>query len=103
MENRDKLIEIAIGLMGQMDIGMLAKLVAAAERAVKGAGKMHGWVHKRTTAEINGKKGFLVWDYIIYNEITFHADDDSIISFFNSLSDEKTEAEWNKLVEKYGV
>ncbi len=32
--------------------------------AAKAISKIHGFIHKRTEAEINGIKGFLVWDFI---------------------------------------
>lgn len=65
--------------------------------------KAHGFVHKRAEAEINGIRGFLVWDFIVYNEITFDDTEGNIMSFFTSTSDDKTEVEWNRLVRKYGV
>ena len=65
--------------------------------------KTHGFVHKRAEAEINGIRGFLVWDFIVYNEITFDDSEGNIMSFFTSMSDDETEAEWNRLVRKYGV
>ena len=65
--------------------------------------KTHGFVHKRAEAEINGIRGFLVWDFIVYNEITFDDAVGNIMSFFTSMSDDETEAEWNRLVKKYGV
>ena len=65
--------------------------------------KAHGFVHKRAEAEINGIRGFLVWDFIVYNEITFDDTEGNIMSFFTSMSDDETEAEWNRLVRKYGV
>ena len=65
--------------------------------------KAHGFVHKRAEAEINGIRGFLVWDFIVYNEITFDDIEGNIMSFFTSTSDDKTEVEWNRLVRKYGV
>ena len=65
--------------------------------------KAHGFVHKRAEAEINGIRGFLVWDFIVYNEITFDDTEGNIMSFFTSTSDDKTEVEWNRLVGKYGV
>jgi hypothetical protein len=61
-----------------------------------------GIVHKREAVEINGIKGFLVWDYIIYNEITFEDMDGNMFSFFSSFSDKKTEEEWNRLIQKFG-
>lgn len=60
-------------------------------------------IEKRTEAEINGVRGFLVWDYLLYNEISFDAPDGSTLSFYSGLSDEKTKAEWNRLVDKYGL
>lgn len=65
--------------------------------------KAHGFVHKRAEAEINGIRGFLVWDFIVYNEITFDDTEGNIMSFFTSTSDDKTEVEWSRLVRKYGV
>ena len=65
--------------------------------------KAHGFVHKRAEAEINGIRGFLVWEFIVYNEITFDDAEGNIMSFFASMSDNETEAEWNRLVKKYGV
>ena len=71
--------------------------------AVKAVSKMHGFIHKRTDVEINGVKGFLVWDFILYNEITFDDINGNIYSFFSSFSDKDTEREWNKLVDKYSI
>lgn len=65
--------------------------------------RVHGIIHRRAPAEINGIRGYLVWDFIVLNEITFDDADGNIISFFTSISDTKTEAEWNRLVSKYGV
>lgn len=78
-------------------------VVDIVESAVKAIGKTYGVIHKKTEAEINGKKGFLIWDYIIFNEITFKSEDGEIESFYLSRSDEKTEKVWNDLVRKYGV
>lgn len=65
--------------------------------------KVHGIVYKRTAAEINGVKGSLVWDYIIWNEITFDDMEGNIISLFSSASDRDTEKVWEELLKKYGV
>ena len=71
---------------------------------IKKLGKpVYGIVHKREEVEINGVKGFLVWDYIIWNEITFEDMDGNYFSFLTSASDEKTEETWNELVAKYRV
>ena len=79
--------------------GLIPDIVKGAEAL----SKVYGIIHKRTTAEINGKKGFLIWDYILANEITFQDEDGEIKSFFISFSDAETEKEWNKLVAKYGT
>ena len=60
-------------------------------------------VEKRTEAEINGVRGFLIWDYLLYNEISFDAPDGSVLSFYSGFSDEKTKAEWNRLIARYGL
>lgn len=65
--------------------------------------KTHGIVHESVPAEINGKKGFLVWDFIVWNEITFDDEDGNIMSLFNSVSDDETKAKWNEFVSKFGV
>lgn len=65
--------------------------------------RMHGIVHKRVDAEINGVKGSLVWDYIVYNEITFDDVEGNIYSLFKCDSDEETETVWNRYVGLYSV
>jgi hypothetical protein len=64
--------------------------------------RKYGIVHKREKVEINGIKGFLVWDYIIYNEITFEDMNGNMYSFFSNISDKKTEEEWSRLIQKFG-
>lgn len=60
-------------------------------------------VHKRIEAEINGVHGFLIWDYLIWNEISFDADNGETYSFFTSFSDKKTKHVWKKLKKIYGI
>ena len=72
-------------------------------KAAEAVQKVYGPIHKRTTAEVNGKKGFLIWDYMLANEITFQDEDGEIKSFFFSFSDEETEEKWNEYVAKYGT
>jgi len=57
-------------------------------------------IHRRTEAVVKGMNGFLIWDFILYNEITFQSDDGIIISFFRSISDDETEVEWLKPIDK---
>lgn len=65
--------------------------------------RLHGFIHKRKPARINGVEGFLVWDYIVWNEITFDDMNGNMYSFFSSMSDKKTKKKWKKLVKEYGV
>lgn len=39
----------------------------------------------------------------MYNEITFDDAEGNIISLFTSISDKATKAEWNRLVDEYGI
>ena len=86
-----------------VNVEAIIAAIPAMLEAAREIKKIYGLIHKRATAEINGKKGFLIWDFIIYNEITFQDEDEKIISFFSSMSDEDTETVWNELVKKYGV
>lgn len=70
---------------------------------IKSAARVYGNIHRKVEAEINGKEGFLIWDSILFNEITFLSNDGEINSLFRSGSDKKTEEIWNDLVRKYGV
>lgn len=65
--------------------------------------KMHGIIHERVPAEINDTKGFLVWDYILFNEITFDDMQGNIYSLFKSWSDDETQKKWDELEKKYGT
>lgn len=72
---------------------------------VEGLSRTYGFIHKKVVAELDGTKGFLIWDFVVWNEITFAEDakDGKIISFFTSISDKETEDKWNELVALYGV
>ena len=65
--------------------------------------KQHGFIHDSVPARFGDKTGRLVWDYILYNEITFDSEDGKIISLFTSLSDAETKKRWDVLVDKYGL
>lgn len=65
--------------------------------------KKHGFIVKRAPGVYKGTKGDFVWDYIIWNQITFDTEDGKIVPFFDSISDEDTEKEWHKLTSQYGV
>lgn len=65
--------------------------------------KQHGFIHDSVPARFGDKTGRLVWDYILYNEITFDSEDGKIINLFTSLSDAETKKRWDVLVDKYGL
>lgn len=66
--------------------------------------RTYGKIHKFTPAVMNGRKGFLIWDYILYNELTFlNQDTDKFISIFHSFSDEEMEERFNEFAKKYGT
>lgn len=73
------------------------------EQVKEVAGRTYGLIHRSVTAEIHGTKGFLIWDYIIYNEITFKDNAGNIISLYRGFNDKDTEKQWNELVKKFGV
>lgn len=81
---------------------IIRELIPVAKIAVRKASKLHGFIHKTTEAEIGGIRGRLVWDYIVYNEITFDDEYGHIISLFTGL-DKATKAEWNRLVDEYAI
>lgn len=64
----------------------------------------YGIVYKTAEIEYLGMKGRLVWDYILYNELTFEdIKTGKKYSLATSWSDKKTEKIFNEFVEKYGV
>ncbi|MBE6911095.1 MAG: hypothetical protein E7473_01080 [Ruminococcaceae bacterium] len=72
-----------------------------AKAAVK-EGK-YGFIHKTASINFKGKKGRLVWDYILWNELTFEDLETGLkYSLGQSASDKKTEQMFNQLVELYG-
>ena len=75
-----------------------AKLISVAQRT-------NMIIDKRAEAEINGVRGFLIWDHLLYHEISFDAMDGSgnVLSFYTSRSKEEIKAEWNRLVDRYGL
>lgn len=61
-----------------------------------------GFIHRTEPIKYGEELGFLVWDYVLYNEITFISIDKKIVQrLFNSTSDKETEEEFNKLVKQF--
>lgn len=61
---------------------------------------MHTKVVKRESLIIAGIYGELVWDYFLFNEITFDVENEKY-SLFTSISDIKTSDVWHSIISKY--
>ena len=83
---------------------LAAGLSEAIEAIMSRIGRAMGVVHKAEPATINGQPGYLVWDYVIYNEITFLPQDPKhdAVSLLTSMSDDVTSKRFDELVAKYG-
>ena len=67
--------------------------------------KPYGVVKERSPVSIDGTNGWIVWDYIIWNELTFEyseGSDTKKVSFFTSISDKETKEKLDELKAKYG-
>lgn len=66
--------------------------------------KPFGIVHDTAPINYGGEIGLLVWDYVIWNELTFldHATK-SKQSLFNSISDKETKKKFDEIVARYGI
>ena len=63
-----------------------------------------GIIHRTEHVKYGEEVGLLVWDYIVYNEISFISMDKKIVHrLFTSTSDEKTEEEFNRLAKQFKV
>lgn len=57
------------------------------------------FVHRREPVVLNGEPGFLVWDWGLWNEITFESSKTGRkLSLFKSFSDSETELKFNSLL-----
>lgn len=58
-----------------------------------------GVISKYSDIILDGEKGYLVWDYLLYNEISFvSADTMNTKSLYKSISDRKTAEEYDRLL-----
>ena len=74
------------------------------KEAIKLSSRTYGIIHKSTPAIMNGDKGFLIWDCIIYNELTFlNSETGEIAPLYHSFSDKKMESRFNEFARKYGT
>lgn len=66
--------------------------------------KPYGFIHKQAFITYMGCKGRLVWDYIVWNELTFeNHETGKKYSLGNSFSDKETEQFFNELVQRFGT
>ncbi len=87
-------MESILGVLGEITAGITGEILDK---------KPYGIVHKRHPITYNGQNGYLVWDYIIWNELTFeNANTHEKMSLFNSISDSETEEKFNEYVRLYG-
>ena len=65
--------------------------------------KPYGIIHDSHPVSMLGKDGWLKWDFIIWNELTFEEiDTGNKHSLFQSISDKDTKERFDLLVEQYG-
>ena len=64
--------------------------------------KPYGPILRQEEIKTGDKQGRLVWDKIIWNEITFEDTEGHKTSLFNSVSKEETEKEWKRLIDQFG-
>ena len=66
--------------------------------------KPYGFQYKRERVKIGNDEGWLVWDWIVCNELTFEkADTGEKISLGTSFKDTEIEERFNELVRRYGI
>lgn len=72
--------------------------------AIKITRRTYGVIHQSIPAVMNGHKGFLIWDYILYNELTFlNAENGEIKSLYHSFSNRKMEEKYNEFKVRFGA
>lgn len=90
--------ELVINLVEEVFPDVVKQIVASVRS------KPYGIVKRRTKICYGNKSGDLVWDFLIFNEITFEDDEThSKISFGLQWNDKKTEEIYEKIVAKYEV
>lgn len=79
-------------------VTMVKDLLDRAERG-------QGIVHMANPARVGSNEGFIVWDYLIYNEVYFIANDPKmrIQSFVRTASDATAQQAFDEQVNRYGI
>ncbi|UUV17565.1 hypothetical protein NRK67_01665 [Fusobacteria bacterium ZRK30] len=90
MDFKEEILKV---ITGQLDI----------EKILDKVGRTYGAIHKTRPIIYGGIKGVLIWDYIVWNELTFLDENKKITSLKTSFSDEEMEKEFNYHLEKYGI
>ena len=74
---------------------------------VKRINKNYGFIEKTAKVNIDGVPGKLIWDYILWNDITFETKGKKgktkQYALYTGLSYGKAKKKWKKLKKKYGV
>ena len=81
----------------------VVKVAGAVNEVQKKTKDKYGIIHKQEFIKYRGKEGRLVWDYILFNELTFEdSETGEQFSLGLSPSDKKTEEIFNEMVKRYG-
>ena len=86
-------------------IELIVRFLQTGEKATEIAFKQapYGVIHRREPVTYNGLHGWLVWDWILWNDITFEEiSSGKKFVIASKFSDKETEELFNSLVEKYG-
>ena len=66
--------------------------------------KPYGIIKESAFVNIDGRKGRLVWDYIVYNELTFECEETGEkYSLFTSVKDDEIKKRFEEMKSKYGI
>lgn len=90
------LIAPATAVLGAVTAAV--KLIQASERTI-------GVVECSRPAVVNGRTGFIVWDWMVLNEVYFAPDDPKARpqSFWTGTSNRRARREFDEAVRRYGV
>lgn len=87
-----------------MDIQKIMTVLDLIGKVASSQKDKYGIIHKQAFINYRGRKGRLVWDYILINELTFEdSETGEQYSLGKSISDKKTEEMFNELVERFGI
>ena len=80
-------------------LSTLTKTIESTSNMMNIVSKSYGLIHKREIVEYNGKKCWLVWDSILYNEITLEEmETGKQMQMWTSKDATETEAKFNEII-----